>query len=160
MPLVDTLLRCAEHPALYLPRWTDEIIAESSRTLIGKLRRSQVQADYRETMLREFFANAWITGYEALIDTMPNHPKDRHVLAAAAASKADCLVTFNLRDFPVAFGNISVIGPSAFLRQLRAQNLTLFDAKLREQAADIDLTFEELLGRLERLVPSFVQSLR
>jgi predicted nucleic acid-binding protein len=34
-----------------------------------------------------------VTGYESLIGSMTNHPKDRHVLAAAVAGRADVLVT-------------------------------------------------------------------
>jgi hypothetical protein len=33
-PLRDTLLRLAEHPRLYVPRWSDEIIAETVRNLV------------------------------------------------------------------------------------------------------------------------------
>ena len=31
--LRDALMRCAEEPRLYLPRWSEEIIAEMVRTL-------------------------------------------------------------------------------------------------------------------------------
>jgi hypothetical protein len=36
MPLADTLLRLAAGPRLYLPKRTDEIMAEVSRNLIEK----------------------------------------------------------------------------------------------------------------------------
>ena len=35
--LRDTLLRLAEPPHLYLPRWSAEILLETTRTLEGKL---------------------------------------------------------------------------------------------------------------------------
>ena len=36
-PLRDTLLRLAEEPRLYVPRWSDEIIAETVRNLEGRI---------------------------------------------------------------------------------------------------------------------------
>lgn len=33
MPLCDTLLRLAEDPAFYIPRWTDDILRELRSTL-------------------------------------------------------------------------------------------------------------------------------
>ena len=36
--LCDTLLRIAEPPRLYEPKWSDEIIRETTRTLESKLR--------------------------------------------------------------------------------------------------------------------------
>ena len=49
-----------------------------------------------------YFPDARVTSYEELIGSMTNHPKDRHVLAAAVAGRADMLVTENLKDFPPA----------------------------------------------------------
>jgi hypothetical protein len=36
MPLADTLLRLAAEPHLYQPKWSDQIMAEVSRTLEEK----------------------------------------------------------------------------------------------------------------------------
>ncbi len=36
MPLADTLLRMAEEPRLYLPRWPQAIMDEVTRSLITK----------------------------------------------------------------------------------------------------------------------------
>ena len=83
MPLADTLLRMAETPRLYLPRWSAEIMSEVSRNLVSKLGLTPEQAQRREAVLRLHFPEAWIEGYEPLIPAMQNHPKDRHVLAAA-----------------------------------------------------------------------------
>jgi hypothetical protein len=35
--LRDTILRLAETPRLFLPKWSDEILAEVERALISKL---------------------------------------------------------------------------------------------------------------------------
>jgi predicted nucleic acid-binding protein len=50
--------------------------------------------------LKSYFEDAWVEGYEALIPSMANDPKDRHVLAAAVRCGADVIVTFNLQHFP------------------------------------------------------------
>jgi hypothetical protein len=47
--------------------------------------------------MRRAFPEAEVTGYEPLIDGLPNHPKDQHVLAAAIAAEAQTIVTENLR---------------------------------------------------------------
>ena len=36
-PLRDTLLRLAEEPRLYVPRWSDRVIAETVRNLEGRI---------------------------------------------------------------------------------------------------------------------------
>jgi len=65
--------------------------------------------------------DARVTSYEELIGSMTNHPKDRHVLAAAVAGRADILVTENLKDFPpaaVAHLGITVAGQDDLLSGL------------------------------------------
>jgi hypothetical protein len=95
MPVADTLLRLAEPPALYQARWTGEILAEVTRTLVGRFGKARDRALYREAAMREFFGDSLVEDYQRLIPEMENHPKDRHVLAAAVACRADCRVTFN-----------------------------------------------------------------
>jgi hypothetical protein len=68
-----------------------------------------------------YFPDARVTSYEELIGSMTNHPKDRHVLAAAVAGRADILVTENLKDFPpaaVADFGITIVGQDDFLSGL------------------------------------------
>jgi hypothetical protein len=163
MPLADTLLRLAEPSALYEPRWTDEILAEVTRTLIGRFSKTPEKARYREAATREFFPGAIVENYEHLIAEMKNHPKDRHVLAAAVACRADYLVTFNLKDFapvPADAHGIAVIGPSTFLKGLAALDRAMVDQRLAEQAAAIGISINELLDRLGALVPAFISHLR
>lgn len=88
MPLADTLLRLAEPPALFEARWSDDILAEVTRTLVGRFAKSPEKARYREASMREYFPHALVPDYRSLIGRMRNHPKDRHVLAAAVACKA------------------------------------------------------------------------
>src|ERR1700691_147426 len=58
MPVADTLLRLAEPPALYHARWTDQILSEVTRTLVGRFGKTPEKARYREVAMREFFPDA------------------------------------------------------------------------------------------------------
>ncbi len=87
--------------------------------------------------------------------------KDRHVLAAALACKGDCLVTFNLKDFPASAGDATaVVGPYAFLKCLWQREGSVLLSRLEEQAAAIGVSKDELLARLAQSVPSFVELVR
>lgn len=111
--------------------------------------------------MRKFFPHALVYDYEPLISEMSNHPKDRHVLAAALACKADYLVTFNLRDFPAtAADRTTVVGPSAFLKTLLKRDRSAIEGRLREQAEAIGFGVGKLLDRLAQSVPAFVEVLR
>lgn len=100
MPLADTLLRMAETPRLYLPKWSEETIQEITRNLMGKWDKTPDQAKHREDALRSHFPEALVAGCEQLIPVMKNDAKDRHVLAAAVVSGAKLIVTYNLKHFP------------------------------------------------------------
>ena len=97
--LCDTLLRLAEPPRLFEPKWSEEIIRETTRTLESKLGWPSSLAAHLEDELRAHFGEAWISGYESLIPQMANDEKDRHVLAAAAHGHASIILTLNLRHF-------------------------------------------------------------
>jgi predicted nucleic acid-binding protein len=117
MPLADTLLRLAAAPRLYLPKWTDQIMAEVSRNLVEQFNISEEKAAYRESEIRKHFPEAWVDGYEDLIPAMTNQAKDRHVLAAAVRARAEIIVTYNRKDFPV-----ESIAPFLFLSKGRARS--------------------------------------
>jgi hypothetical protein len=51
-------------------------------------------------MMESAFPDAIVTGYEALILSMTNDPKDRHVLAAAVKCGAHSIVSDNMKHFP------------------------------------------------------------
>jgi predicted nucleic acid-binding protein len=121
MPVADTLLRLAEPPALYEARWTEQILAEVTRTLAVRFGKSRAKALYCAAAMREFFPDSLVESYQDLIADMKNEAKDRHVLAAAVACHADYLITFNLKHFvwqPAEAYKVAAIGPSTFLNKL------------------------------------------
>ena len=163
MPLADTLLRLAEPPALFEARWSDEILTEVTRTLETRFGKSAEKARYREAAMREFFPGSLVDNYQRLTGSMRNHPKDRHVLAAAVSCKADYLVTFNLKDFSpssVRELHTAVVGPSIFLKELWSLDPSAVEHRLRGQAEAIGVSTDLLLDRLVKSVPGFVKVVR
>ncbi|GGY61484.1 hypothetical protein GCM10011613_01100 [Cellvibrio zantedeschiae] len=117
-PLRDSLMRLASKN-LFKAYWTDRIHDEwiNARLREGKYNRDQLEK-VRELMDRHV-PDAKVTGYESLIQglELPD-ADDRHVLAAAIKSKADAIVTSNLKDFPeeyLASFQIEVIHPDDFI---------------------------------------------
>ena len=162
MPLADTLLRLAAGPRLYLPKWSDQIMVEVTRTLQENFGLSPQKAMYRESEIRRHFPEAWIDGFEDLIPAMTNHPKDRHVLAAAARAGVKVIVTYNLKDFPnssLAPYAITAQGPSAFLKHLYDMAPSAVMQTLETQAAAIGQPISYLLSRLRVNVPAFVATI-
>ncbi|MFI9008523.1 PIN domain-containing protein [Actinosynnema sp. NPDC053489] len=98
--LCDTLLSIAES-GIYRPLWSAGVLAELERNLL-KRGASVDQVAHRIDQMSRHFPDARVAGYEDLIDSMENHPNDRHVLAAAVRGAAEVLVTENLKDFPAA----------------------------------------------------------
>jgi hypothetical protein len=141
MPLADTLLRMAETPRLYVPKWSDEILDEVTRNLVGKWKKTEQQAKKREDALRTNFPEALVSGYEHLIPAMTNDEKDRHVLAATVASGTKLIVTYNAKDFPRESRepyDVECQGPSTFLIGLYDLDPGIVVQKLSEQAQNID----------------------
>ncbi len=102
MPLADSLLRMAEAPRLYLPKWSQTIMDEVTGNPIAKWGLAPEKARRRELELRRHFPEAWVEGFDAFIAAMTNDPGDRHVLAAAVRSHSGLIVTYNRRHFPPA----------------------------------------------------------
>ena len=93
--LCDTLLRLAEPPRIFEPKWSDEIIRETTRTLESRLGWPRSLTAHLEEELRAHFNEAWISDYESLIPKMTNDEKDRHVVAAAVRGEAAIVLTLN-----------------------------------------------------------------
>jgi len=98
--LADTLLRLAEE-GFYRPHWSAEVLDEVVRNLVTKFGLAPSAARKRVDHMTGAFPEALVAGYQRLVPTMANDPKDRHVLAAAIRSGSQVIVTRNLRHFPI-----------------------------------------------------------
>ena len=156
----DLFLRLAENPRLYLPNWSEEILAETRHTHVGTLNWKEPIADSFQRVLREQFPEAMVTGWEKYVPICQNDAKDRHVLAAAIERKAEVIVTFNLRHFPRAilepFG-VSAVHPAAYLITLYGLDSGVVVSKLGEMARKKDVPPERMLALLGRHVPAVAQ---
>jgi len=156
MPLCDTLLRLAEHPASYTPRWSAGILDELRRVL-RRMEYSESQAERRIAAMRAAFEDACVTGYAGLVQTMTNDEKDRHVLAAAVRAGAHAILTENVKHFPAKSltpHGIGVLTPDEFLARQFHLNRGLLEEKLRGQAAACRVPYEDVVRKLAKWAPS------
>ena len=118
----DLLLRLAL-AGLYKPKWTNEIQWEWINALLKKrpdLDKNKLKRTVGE--MDRHFIDACINDYKEIIPglSLPD-PKDRHVLAAAIKTKADLIITYNLKDFPeksISGQGISTLHPDNFIVKL------------------------------------------
>lgn len=163
--LRDTLLRAAE-AELYGFWWTDEILEELRRNLVGQGHASAEQAQRIVEAIAESFEDTRVTGHEGLTASMPNDPKDRHVAAAAVAAHAQVIVTSNLRDFPpegLAPLGIEVQSPDVFLTHLFHLAPGVMVEIVEYQAAVLNkppMEAERILDKLAIFAPEFVRLVR
>jgi len=156
--LRDTLLRLAETPRLYIPKWSDQIWLEVTRNLESRRKVSPEKITHLTGQVQFHFPEAQVEGYERLTALMTNDPKDRHVVAAAVMAKAQVIVTSNLKDFPpssLAEWEIEARHPDQFLMDLYELDTETVASRLREQAATIGRSLPELLATLRVGVPGF-----
>jgi predicted nucleic acid-binding protein len=164
-PVRDTLLHAAE-VGLYRPHWSDAVLEEVRRNLVEKRRTSEEQAARLIETIREAFPEARVTGFERLIASMTNHPKDRHVLAAAVRARAQLIVTSNLKDFPddaLKDFEIEAQAPDEFLLNLLDLEPNRMVQVVIEQARALHkkpMNVYQVLDRVGLHAPGFAEAMR
>ena len=164
--LRDTLLRAAQ-AGLFRVQWSEETVTEVRRNLVEDgLVVDEVKAAQLVGKMQEAFPLASVPLSRRFVQTMPNHPEDRHVLAAAVASQDRMLVTFNLRHFPVsdlAPRGVEALDPDAFLTLLCGTEPSAMVRIIRKQAQALrkpQQTALQVLGTLSKHAPTFVEMVR
>lgn len=150
MPVVDTLLRLAEEPAFYTPKWSAPILEELRHVLRDRFRLTEAQVDRRIKTMTQMFPDAMVDGFDGLIPAMKNHEEDRHVLAVAVKSGAHIIVSDNVKHFPdesLAPYNLDCITVDQFLRHQYHLDPDSFISTLTQQAADINWSLHALLSK-------------
>jgi predicted nucleic acid-binding protein len=113
----DVLLQAAAQ-GFYQVYWSETILDEALRNLISDRRMTEDRAAKLVAVMRRAFPEAQVTDHEALIPSMRNDEKDRHVAAAAVKAGAQVIVTSNTRDFYDLPSGIDVQTPDEFLCNL------------------------------------------
>jgi len=156
-PVRDLLLTLAGS-RLYQPLWSKEIQNEWKRNLLAnRPDLSEEQLNWTIGKMSDSFPGANVAGYEQYISsiTLPD-VDDRHVVAAAIKGKADVIVTFNLKDFPVSEIeplSIEVVHPDKFVLNivdLDEQTAVQGFKKMVNRLKNPLLTDEDVLKALEK----------
>ncbi len=156
----DLLLRLAERPRLYLPRWSEELLRETERTHVQELGWPPEIAASFQAALRANFPEALVGGYHHLLPLCQNDPKDHHVLACAVQCQAELILTFNLQDFPTGAlqpWTIEAKHPQDYLLTLYALDQAAVLHKLEEIAHKRGCPLEDHLIGLGQFLPAFAR---
>jgi predicted nucleic acid-binding protein len=158
LPLRDTLLSAA-YEGCFQPIWSAEILDETIRNLLADGRIDPAGASNLRSNLDRHFEDALTHIHPALIETMRNHPKDRHVAACAVAGRASLIVTSNVRDFRLLPEGIVALTPDDFLLQLMMETPGRLRVALDAQSARLTrkpMDVPAILRLLNIVAPKFV----
>lgn len=169
LAIIDSLMSIAV-TGLYAAKWTTEIEKEWMQSLENDRPELKGKLDTRRDCMRE-----QVTDWEVSEDAwkplicglkLPD-PKDVHVLAAAIAGHADCIVTRNLKDFPpevLSVHGIDVLDPDEFIvNQWDLDNVTVMTAfkSMRARRQKPAESAEDFAATLERNgLPTTAQKIR
>jgi predicted nucleic acid-binding protein len=143
---------------LFKAHWTERIHEEWISSVLRKrpdIDESKLLAV--KLLMDKYIEDALVTNYESIEKNLhlPD-PKDTHVLAAAIKSKADAIVTFNIKDFPestLKMYDIEVLHPDEFIAYqigLSPPKVFLELKKMRSSLKNPPFTPNEFLISLEK----------
>ncbi len=158
-PAVADALMSLHVAGLFAARWTERVETEWIDAVSRSGAASREQLAQRRDAMRRAVPDWEVPelAYRSLMAgiTLPD-PDDIHVLAAAIAGHADCIVTMNLRDFPAAILTplgLEVLHPDDFIiNQLDLDSCSALAAfkSMRARRRNPPSTPEEFIEVLER----------
>lgn len=155
----DVLLTFAHHE-FFVPRWSEEIHCEWQRnlavrlTLHGGEALAATQVERIRNAMERAFPDAKVQCVQLETTAVQEvDTKDRHVVMTAISSRADAVVTFNLRDFAVEVVRerlgIEVLHPDEFICDLIDLNekraIAVF-RELRQRRKNPPIAVEQLIA--------------
>lgn len=132
---------------LYEPLWSERILREWTRATAKLGPAAQAEAEVEAALFRTTFARGLMRDQPSIEQRLhlPDE-NDLHVLAIAIAGHADCIVTFNAKDFPrhvLAEEGIERRDPDSLLWQLWSFHPDQVEAVVRA----VHATAERLAGQ-------------
>ena len=155
-PSLRDLLMWLAAVGAYAPRLTEDIHPEWIRNVLADRQEvTSAQLDRTRRLMNQAGPDSLVSGYEALIPTLSlPDANDRHVLAAAIASGAAVIVTFNLSDFPAAalaaYG-VEPLHPDVFLSALFDDEPDLFLRAVQTHRASLRNPPKDATGYVQTL---------
>jgi len=150
-------------------RWSADIHDEWIRNLLkNRPDLNHSKLDRVRILMDKHVPGCLVEGYENLIPLieLPD-PDDRHVVAAAVQTRAEAIVTFNLKDFPddaLAQYNLKAIHPDDFISDLLELHIAAAIGAVRQHRSGLKnppFTADEYLDLLLRQrLPETVSRLR
>ena len=143
---------------VFAARWTEEIHDEWIRNVLEmRPDLTEKQLNRTKDLMNKHVRDCLVENYDHLIKkiTLPDED-DRHILAAAIKSKAEFIMTFNLRDFPSEIldkYNVAAISPDDLLEKLfdiYTEEFCLAFERQLKSLKNPPQTAEELLQTLEK----------
>lgn len=136
--------------------WSDGILDETTRNLIGKFDFTPEDAEVLVDRLSAYIPTALVEVKkrdETRVAKVEMDAKDRHVLAAALSAKAELLLTQNTRHFPrewMAKRGIELVNAGTLLTRLAADYPDILREAHRLGVSSRPQTSEQVLAILER----------
>jgi predicted nucleic acid-binding protein len=146
--------------------FTNEILREMRRNVLRDYPIEPAAIDRTIRQIVAAFGEGLVEDYEYLVPRMTNHPKDRHVLAAAVKADVDVIVTDNMKDFSESSRSehgIEVWTPESFLIGCVERFPTEMREVMRRWSRDLDhppMSELEILDTISRSVPRFSEAMR
>jgi predicted nucleic acid-binding protein len=157
---------------LFRARWSEKVHEEWIRSVVQRAQsqNKDITVESLEPVrdaMNEAILGCLVDQYEPLIDTLKlPDPNDRHVLAAAITARADVIVTFNLKHFPIQIlsqFNIHAKQPDDFLLDVENIDPEVFLKKVEadwKHYCKPPLTFSDYLESLKKAgVPMLAERL-
>jgi hypothetical protein len=161
-PLKRNMLLTLAAADFFRIRWSAAVLDETERAIcrIRKCRgfsSAAADAGKARRAMEEAFEEASVAGFDARLSEWPGlpDPGDAHVIAAAAHTRADVIVTDNLRHFPpqiLAPLGIEARSADAFLADtidLDQATAVHALAEMRTRLKRPEMTADDLLVRME-----------